>query len=197
MKRIFIITISILLLSSCWMGGSGVGISTKQDLETVKKEVIEKMGADVAFVELRIITDNPQRCNFEGLFIENKDNQLFYLQMRGDVTKNKSNLDEKAKSYTSVKLNDLDIEKIIEFKNTAIETIKKATQEFISFQISSIEIAVKEDASLEYTIDISAQQKEKKPTLYGERHRIDSNFLVFKFRTDNSGKLECVKGMPE
>ncbi len=196
LQKYFLYSIILLFFTAC--GGIStptLEMSKKEGLVEVKKLLVENFGEDTEFISLGLITDNYKRCLFEIASLQNVEKQLTYMYMTNQVITTETPFDKEYENVKPLKIKDVDVDAIIEYKEKATSLILEKTPDFIAFDIKDILYMVSLDSKSTCRLKLVAKKKDTSPTIYGNRVEPGSAYFTFDFTADMiTGKVVCTDG---
>lgn len=193
MRVVKILTAFILTLGL----GACSGVSSLEDVSSIENlntaiEKAKKEFNDVKFTSFTIYTDVNRDCQMEMISVVANDKVMTYLALTNVVTESENTITS-SKKRTPHSFDDIDSDFIIQKFNEGKELISSQTDEFEGFKIYKVDVDVNESNQLEYSLSLFANQKEVKPTMWGERVRPKESKFTFDIVIDKEGNVSLKK----
>lgn len=190
MKGLFFSILVGALVSSC--GGavsSSYDISSKENLDKCIDKAKTEFGESLEFYSFTASTDVRRDCKLEMMFLETPEKAKNYLVITGGVTESDLLFEKDLTNINLKKFDDIDTEFIMKKYDEAKKLIESKTSEFENFKLKEFRLDVLEADKMDYSLTLSASQKEVKPTQYGERIAAKDPRFTFDVSIDESGTV--------
>lgn len=180
------------MLDACSSGSSiKKGVTSLEDLNAAIEKAKKEFN-DTKFTSFMIYTDVNRDCQLEMISLETHEKVINYLALTDGISESDLTIATSEKR-TLHSLDDIDNKFIIQKFNEGKELISSETDEFEGFKIHEVSVDVNESDQLEYSLSIFANQKEVKPTMWGERLRPKEPKFTFDITVDKDGNVSLDK----